>query len=339
MKAKAILLALTAAVFYAVNVPLSKLLMHNVAPTFMAALLYLGAGLGMAVTALFASRSGWENSPLEGRDMPFVVGMIVLDIAAPVFLMTGINIGMSSNASLLGNFEIVATAVIAVIVFKESVSRRLWLALALITIAGVILTFDFNDHDSLNFSYGSLFVLLAASCWGLENNCTRMIASKNTFEIVILKGIFSGAGSLIIALSIGERVPEFRDAASAMLLGFIAYGLSIFFYVKAQNVIGASQTSAYYAAAPFIGSLLSFIILNEKLSGSYLLALLVMLAGVLLTVMDTLILSHSHAHTHVITYTYRGAKYTRAITHSHTHNHYVNHERHSHIHKPDITKS
>ena len=332
-KAKAIFYALIAAVFYAVNVPLSKLLMNNIAPTFMAALLYLGAGLGMALTALLKSRSELGKSPLDRRDMPFVIDMIVLDIAAPVFLMTGINIGTSSNASLLGNFEIVATALIAVLVFKESVSRRLWLALALITLAGVILSFDFNDPDSLKFSYGSIFVLLAASCWGLENNCTRMIASKNTFEIVILKGIFSGAGSLVIALSLGERVPALRYIVSAMLLGFIAYGLSIFFYVKAQNVIGASQTSAYYAASPFIGSLLSFVILNEELSSTYIIALFIMSSGALLTVIDTLILSHNHEHTHVITYTYRGIKHTHTITHSHLHSHYSDETRHNHIHK------
>ena len=111
-KPKAIFYALTAAVFYAVNVPLSKLLMNNIAPTFMAALLYLGAGIGMALTALLKSRPEPGNSQLDKRDMPFVIGMIVLDIAAPVFLMTGIKIGTSSNASLLGNFEIAAAALI-----------------------------------------------------------------------------------------------------------------------------------------------------------------------------------------------------------------------------------
>ena len=111
--------------------------------------------------------------------MPFVAGMIVLDVAAPIFL-------------------------------------------------------------------SSVFVLMAASCWGLENNCTRMIA-----------------------FMIGERVPGLPYALSAMLLGFVAYGLSIFFYVKAQNIIGAAKTSAYYAAAPFIGVILSFVLLDEEISGTY----------------------------------------------------------------------
>lgn len=47
VKAKATLFALLAAAFYAVNIPLSKLLLEQVAPTMMAALLYLGAGVGL----------------------------------------------------------------------------------------------------------------------------------------------------------------------------------------------------------------------------------------------------------------------------------------------------
>ena len=322
-KITAILFALIAAVFYAVNVPLSKILMTHITPTFMAALLYLGAGIGISLTAMFRPQ---KSEPLTKRDMPYVVGMIVLDIAAPILLMLGITYGTSSNASLLGNFEIVATTVIALLVFHESVSKRLWLALLLITLSGVILTFE--GTDSLKFSAGSVFVLGAASCWGLENNCTRMIASKNTYEIVALKGIFSGAGSCVIALIVGEGVPEIRYCLCAMVLGFFAYGLSIFFYVKAQNVIGAAKTSAYYAAAPFIGALLSFVLLGEEISGSYVAALLVMLAGTVLAVMDTLAQRHTHEHRHVI---FHGG-HVHIITHTHSHNHYADTANHQHFH-------
>lgn len=120
-KAKAILFAILAAAFYAVNVPLSKLLLQHVGPTTMAALLYLGAGIGIGLLSLVGKQEKGEK--LGHSDLPYVVGMIVLDIAAPILLMLGINYGTSSNASLLGNFEIVATTVIALVVFREAVSR------------------------------------------------------------------------------------------------------------------------------------------------------------------------------------------------------------------------
>ena len=322
--------AILAAVFYAVNVPVSKVLLREVGPTTMAALLYLGAGVGIGMLSLF-SRNSWEKSePLSKKDLPYVIGMIVLDIAAPIFLMLGISYGSSANASLLGNFEIVATTLIALFIFREAVSKRLWAAIALITLSSILLSFE--GTDSFRFSYGSLFVLLATVCWGFENNCTRNIASKSTYEIVVLKGIFSGLGSLLIAFTMRESMPGTGYAVVALLLGFVSYGLSIFLYVRAQRVLGAAKTSAYYAVAPFVGAFLSFVFLKEQLSWKYLTALAVMIAGSALVVVDTLIRQHAHQHIHTFTHTHDGSTHTHTVVHTHEHNHYVTDSKHGHHH-------
>ena len=327
---KAIVYAFLAAVFYAVNVPVSKILLRDVGPTMMAALLYLGAGIGIGILSLISRKDKERSEKLSKKDLHFVIGMIVLDIAAPIFLMLGISYGSSANASLLGNFEIVATSMIALFVFKEAVSKRLWAAIALITLSSILLSFE--GSDSFRFSYGSLFVLAATVCWGFENNCTRNISSKSTYEIVILKGIFSGLGALAIALLKGEAVPSVSLILPALLLGFTAYGLSIFLYVRAQNVLGAAKTSACYAVAPFVGSFLSFVFLKEKLSWMYLIALLVMAAGSLLVVIDTLVSHHVHPHRHTFTHTHDGTTHTHTVTHAHGHDHYVTDEKHGHHH-------
>ena len=329
-KLKSILYALLAAAFYAINVPLSKLLLQHVGETTMAALLYLGAGIGIGVLSLFNCKDRQQSEKLSKSDLPYVIGMIVLDIAAPILLMFGVSRGSSANASLLGNFEIVATTVIALAVFKEAVSKRLWIAIALITLASALLSFE--GTESFRFSIGSLFVLLAATCWGLENNCTRKISSKSTYEIVILKGIFSGLGALIIGLIRREPFPAIGYIAAALLLGFVAYGLSIFLYVRAQSVLGAAKTSAYYAVAPFVGALLSFVILRERLSWLYFAALLVMLGGAALVVVDTLKRNHAHLHVHTFTHTHDGSTHTHTVAHTHDHNHYLSDENHGHYH-------
>lgn len=329
-KSRAIVYAFLAAVFYAINVPVSKILLRNVGPTTMAALLYLGAGIGIGILSLVNTEDRRASEKLTKKDFPFVIGMILLDIAAPIFLMLGISYGSSANASLLGNFEIVATTVIALVIFKEAVSRRLWIAIALITLSSILLSFD--GSDSLKFSYGSLFVLAATICWGFENNCTRNISSKNTYEIVVLKGIFSGFGALLIAMIKREVFPGAGYVLAALILGFVAYGLSIFLYVRAQNVLGAAKTSAYYAIAPFVGAFFSFVFLREKLSWMYLLALAVMIAGSVLVVADTLIWHHAHQHQHTFTHTHGGTTHTHTITHSHIHNHYVTDKNHKHQH-------
>lgn len=329
-KLKAIMFAFLAAVFYAINVPISKVLLQYVGPTTMAALLYLGAGIGIGIMSLFNKKDREKAESLTKAELPYIVGMIVLDIAAPIFLMLGISYGSSANASLLGNFEIVATTVIALILFKEAVTKRLWLAIGLITLSSILLSFE--GTDSFHFSYGSLLVIIATVCWGLENNCTRELSSKSTHQIVMLKGLCSGLGALVIALIKRESFPGIGYIAIALALGFVAYGLSIFMYVRAQNVLGAAKTSAYYAVNPLIGALLAFVFLSESLSWMYVIALIVMVIGSALVVVDTFIRQHDHEHQHTFTHSHGGSTHTHTVRHSHVHKHYLTEEKHSHRH-------
>ena len=329
-KLKAIMFAFLAAVFYAINVPISKVLLQHVGPTTMAALLYLGAGIGIGMMSLFNKKDREKAESLTKAELPYIVGMIVLDIAAPILLMLGISYGSSANASLLGNFEIVATTVIALILFKEAVTKRLWLAIGLITLSSVLLSFE--GTDSFHFSYGSLLVIMATVCWGLENNCTRELSSKSTYQIVMLKGLCSGLGALVISLIKKESFPGFGYIAIALALGFVAYGLSIFMYVRAQNVLGAAKTSAYYAVNPLIGALLAFVFLSESLSWMYMIALIVMVIGSALVVVDTFIRQHDHEHQHTFTHSHGGSTHTHTVRHSHVHKHYLTEEKHRHRH-------
>ena len=271
--------ALLAAALYAISSPVSKVLLGDVSPTMMAALLYLGAGLGMLLLGVIRRHAGLGASEqrLTRKDLPYTVGMIALDIAAPICLMAGLATTTSANASLLNNFEIVATSLIALLVFREAISRRLWIAIGLITLSSLILSFE--DASSLSFSSGSLLVLAACVCWGFENNCTRMMSQSDPLEIVVLKGFGSGLGSLAIAFAVGESLPALPYVLGSLLLGFLAYGLSIFFYVYAQRQLGAAKTSAYYAIAPFIGAGLSLALFREWPEPSFWVALAIMAAG------------------------------------------------------------
>ncbi len=278
-KSQAIGFAVLAAALYAINAPVSKLLLSKVSATMMAAFLYLGAGIGLSLLQIIQKGTHKEvkEKPLTRRELPYTIGMIVLDIAAPLFLMAGLTMTTAANASLLNNFEIVATSVIALAVFHEAISKRLWIAIGLVTVASLILSFE--DISSLSFSMGSVFVLLACVCWGFENNCTRMLSEKSPIEIVIIKGFCSGMGSFVIALIMREPIPKLIYILGALLLGFVAYGLSIFFYIYAQRYLGAAKTSAYYAISPFIGVAVSFVIFRQTPTIWFLIALVIMMIG------------------------------------------------------------
>ena len=317
----AVLYAVAAAALYAVNVPISKLLLEQIGPTMLAAFLYLGAGVGLFLYGAVSRAVGTAApaEPLTRKELPYTVAMVVLDIIAPILLMLGIRASNAANVSLINNFEIVATSIIALVVFKEAISRRLWIAIALVTAASVILTFE--GAGVFAFNIGSLFVFGACLCWGFENNCTKMISNKSSVEIVVIKGTFSGLGSLAVALAVGEEIPALRWILCALLLGFVAYGLSIHFYIMAQKDLGAAKTSAYYAIAPFLGVAFGMLILGERPGLQFYAALLVMIVSTCFMIKDTFELQHAHPHTHTHTHAHSHGELVHTHEHTHTHTH------------------
>ena len=253
---------------------------------------------------------------ISRKDLPYIGAMVGLDITAPILLMYGLSATTPATVSLLNNFEIVTTTAIALVVFKEAVGRRMWLAILLITTASLILSVD--DLKNFSSSPGSIFVLLACLCWGIENNCTRMLSLRNPRQIVVVKGIGSGFGSLIIAIIMRRVSFDILAIIFALILGFVAYGLSINFYILAQRSLGASRTSALYTVAPFIGVALSFIIFREAPTLSFGIAIAVMLVGSYLAVFE----KHAHLHQH------------ERLEHEHRHDHNDGH--HTHMHNPPV---
>ncbi len=317
MKRLPIFYAILAAVCYGISAPVAKILLEEMSPTFMASMLYLGAGIGMIIVNLFLKKQTVEKEArITQRELPYTVAMVVLDIVAPILLMLGLTMTTSATASLLNNFEIVATAIIALAAFKEAVGKRMWLAIALITVASVILSVE--DFGKLTFSLGAIFILLACICWGIENNCTSRLSLKNPLHIVVIKGIGSGSGAFLIAVLTENVTTNILYIVIALSLGFVAYGMSIYFYILAQRSLGAARTSAFYAFAPFIGVGLSFAIFREPPTRSFLVALVVMVIGAYLAAFER----HEHEHTH------------EEVEHEHRHSHNDGH--HDHLHEPFI---
>ncbi len=192
-------------------------------------------------------------------------------------------------------------------------------------ISGVILSFEGAEGVVLN--KGSLFVLAACLCWGVENNCTRSISGKSSEQIVVIKGLGSSAGGIIVALILGESFPPDIYLVLTMLLGFVAYGLSINFYIMAQKHLGAAKTSAFYSAAPFLGVGFSFLLLGEQPEAQFYIALAAMILSTVIMVKDTMGkeamlpgYTHSHAHKH------------GNIVHTHEHRHASMNPIHMHLH-------
>lgn len=275
VRLKAVIYAILAAIFYGFSIPFSKPLLSELSPLLLASLLYLGAGIGIFLVN--QARHPITTLAVSTNDRKAMVGMVLLDVVAPILLLWGLKSSPAASASLLNNFEIVATTLIAMTLFRERVTSNVLWAIAIITLSSLILSVE--DWSTLHFSLGSLLILGATITWGLENNLTRQLAHRDSLHIVIIKGLGSGMSALVLAAVWDWGTPTLIPVILALLLGFVAYGLSIAFYIRAQRDLGASKTSAYYAVAPFVGMALGWILYNDPLKLSFWIALGLMILG------------------------------------------------------------
>ena len=256
---------------------------------------------------------------------------------APIVLMVSLQNTPASTASLLLNFEGVGTTLIALLFFREAISRRAWMAILVITLASIFLSTNFSEGFGL--SLGALGIILACVLWGLDNNLTRNISGKDPLVIVAWKGLAAGTFSFILATLLGNSLPSFTSIALTMGLGFVSYGMSTILFILSMRGLGAARTSALYGTAPLAGVFLSIIIFSESLSISYILAGILMIGGALLLINEEH--SHSHAHTalfheHSHKHDDPAHRHDAATSGAHSHEHEHPAEEHEHDHMPDI---
>lgn len=312
-----ILQAIIAAILFGASAPLSKVLLGELDPIPLAGFLYLGSGLGALIVLLIQGKSGSGRqleAHLTRQDIPWLSGAIIAGgIIAPIFLLIGLRITPASTASLLLNFETVATALIAGLIFKEAIDKRIFWAIALITLASILLSWS---SDGWGFSPAALLILAACFFWGLDNNFTRNISSKDPLVIVAVKGLVAGAFSLILALVLGNPFPGLIIILLALLLGAICYGLSIYLIILSMRHLGSTRAYALFATAPFAGTLLSILLMKDRLLWNFWPGIVLMILGTWVMISER----HSHAHEHEPLF--------------HTHNHCHPDEHHDHTHQP-----
>jgi drug/metabolite transporter (DMT)-like permease len=252
-------LAILSALFFSLNVPVSKFLLQTISPYWLASLLYFGAGLGMLLFRFFGKRK--VDSKIEIRhQIKWFALMIFLDILAPILFLIGVTTTDGVVVGLLSNTELFFTLVVALIVFKEKLNPRLWFSLSLIFM-GVFLS---NIPDgSFQFQIGQLWILFAMALWGLENNISRKLSLGNPLNVVMIKGLATGIGTMIISVVLLETIPSTVDIIIALFAGFIIYGGSLIFYVFSQRTLGAARVQMIQSFAPLAGGLLAFLFFNE----------------------------------------------------------------------------
>jgi len=307
------LLALIAAMLFGASTPLAKrLLGQGTDPWLLAGLLYCGAGLGLGIVRAFRDRK--NVATLTRADWRWLLLVVLFGgVLAPLLLMFGLAHSTAASASLLLNVEGLATMLIAWWVFGEQADARLIVG-ALAILAGAALI---SYAGRATLSVGTLAVIGACICWGIDNNLTRKLSAGDPLQIVAVKGVAAGAINVLLATMNGVTWIGAMQVASALAIGFVGYGLSVVAFVVALQKLGTARTGAYFSTAPFIGAVLSILLLGESGSPALLVAAALMAIGVYLHLTE----HHDHTHSHELL--------------EHTHQH-VHDEHHQHGHDAEV---
>ena len=329
-------LALLAAGLFGLSTPLVQFFGIGLGPFTTAALLYAGA----AVVGMLLKQPVEREARLQRSDLGRLLAMAGFGaVIGPVALAWGLQRTSGTSASLMLTLEALFTAVLAWKLFRETMDRRVWVAMLLLLAGGMFLVLDQGREGGAQLA-GLLAVLLATAAWGADNALSRGVADRDPGQVVLVKAALGALATTALAVVLGEPLPALKAALGLLVVGATGYGLSLRFYLLAQRAFGAARTGSVFAFAPFIGAVVAFA-LGER-SASVLMGLgsLLMLAGVMLHLMETHAhdhahedTSHEHAHRHDDGHHHHAHDQIPSGAHSHPHQHEA--LTHAHAHVPD----
>jgi drug/metabolite transporter (DMT)-like permease len=339
MKWFAILMGILSGFLFGVSTPLNKLLLAGLNSFQLAGLLYLGAALAM-LPYIFG-KNGNLKLLFQPGSRAKTTGIIFFGgFAGPLLLLAGLKIANAASVSIWLNMELVATAILGVLIFKDALDRNTWIAVFLTLIAGIVVSFGEGTSGIIS----GLLITAACICWGVDNHLTALTDGASPQTVTFVKGIVAGSVNLIIGCLIAGKTIAFGNVVPAILVGIFAYGFSIVLYVTSAQNLGATRSQILFSTAPIWGVLLSYLFVHEPFQWVHLISIVLLI----LAVVVTNLLSHKHPHTHVLmehihyhqhtdghhNHSHDGETVPEGKWHSHLHTHDpVTHE---HLHNPDL---
>lgn len=327
---------LLAAVLFGATAPAASELAGSVPAFTLAGLLYLGAAVAVMPVVV---RRPPSQPALASEWRPAMVAVVAGGAIGPVLLVAGLARTNAATASILLNTELPATVLLAMLVFREHLGRRLLWSAALITAAGALLTWE----PGAAVDVGALLIIAACTCWGLDNGVTARIEQLAPEHVVALKGVVAGGANLAIGLLVAGwgASTGLADVVAALLIGAAGYGASITLWVKGARDLGAARGQVIFATAPFIGAAIAWIVLAEDVLALQVAAVVLAALGVAVSLRSGHEHHHQHAplahdHEHVHDDDHHDHEHGDGFTGRHSHPHDHGAIAHAHVHVPDL---
>jgi drug/metabolite transporter (DMT)-like permease len=269
--------------------PIAKpILASQIQPLTLSSMTYLIAGFFMLPITLIGKRNKKEKESLKKDDYAIllIIGLLGGGIA-PFLFFEGLKRTTASDASVLEGGELLFTVIIALLFFKEKLTKIGYLGIT-ITIIGITLislSSNINGQDNwynFNLNFGNILIIFSTLCWGLDNNISKIISKRitNTAKIVLVKSLIGGTLLLIISFYLGYKLNiEINQIPYLLILGIGGFSLSLFFFIESLRIIGTLKTIVIFSSSAIFGLILSFFILNEKIGIMQLVATTLVILG------------------------------------------------------------
>ena len=326
MKRLSILTGLLAGLLFGVATPFSKLLLTGFNSFQLAGLLYLGAGLAM-IPSVIKHKNQVKNL-FQSKNRKRTLGIVFFGgFLGPLLLLFGLSQAKASSVSIWLNMELVATAILGVLFFKDSVDKLTWFAVVMTLLAGVVTTFG----EGVSGFSSALLITAACFCWGVDNHLTALTDGASPQVVTFIKGFVAGSVNFLIGCLISNQSLQGDGLVIALIVGAFSYGISIVLYVTSAQNLGATRSQILFSTAPLWGVILSYIFIHEPFQWVHLISIVLLAFAVVFTS----VLSHRHLHFHNYVEHFHYHKHNDGH-HNHEHEMISNDEwhSHSHVHEP-----
>jgi len=310
MRTRIILIGLFSGLLFGIATPFSKIILSELNSFQLAGLLYLGAALAFLPFVIKNKKTELSALRNSGRKLHLTGIIISGGILGPLFLMMGLKTANAMSVSVWLNMELVATAILGILIFKDHLDRYAILGIILTLVAGILVSLQ----EPVSGLISAGFIISACIFWGLDNHLSAIIDGVSARTITFIKGIIGGMTNLTIGLILMNGQIQLNYILPAISVGIFSYGISIVLYVYTAQNIGATRGQILFSTAPFWGIIAAWIFLGEPLSLIILASLILLIAGVVFINLS----SHSHNHYH------------KGVVHIHMHSHDDDHHDHAH---------
>ena len=271
--------AFLAALGYGSSSTLGKFALGSGSPILIAS---FGATVGGLILFPYRPTAG-----IDRRSLPlFALVTLCGAIIGPLLFYSGLRLTSAVSAALLSNGELLFTSIIAIVIFKESLSRRQYFA-SLLVVAGIVAistNLNLGAVSLLGNLAGSLCVLGAMLSWSIENNLVRKL-SQRVDPIVMAKWRNFGGGLALLAFILisGQGISvEASTIPYIVLIGIIPVGLTTVFLFLALSRIGAVRTLLIFSTGSLFGTLYAHILLGEPITWVQAVGGAILFAGIIL---------------------------------------------------------